>query len=223
MRHFVDLYVIRPKTAAVRNTTWKELGFSDYYLSRGGKLGSVQGFGGLPPPAHLVDSLEHDLRLGPLPFAGFFFKPVKPLVRRFLETRLTGSLILASLVEDLPYEDNRVELAADGRLHLRYRIRRTERKRVTQMRRHLRRLLKPYHPLLIKQAENNERLAHACGTCRFGLNAADSVLDGDNRAHDLSNLYVIDASFFPSSGGTNPSLTIAANALRVAEKIAARI
>jgi choline dehydrogenase-like flavoprotein len=45
------------------------------------------------------------------------------------------------------------------------------------------------------------------------------VLDRDNRAHDVANLYVVDASFFPSSGGTNPGLTIAANALRVAEVI----
>ncbi|HKC49679.1 MAG TPA: GMC oxidoreductase, partial [Myxococcota bacterium] len=48
---------------------------------------------------------------------------------------------------------------------------------------------------------------------------ATSALNRDNRAHDVENLYVVDASFFPSSGGTNPSLTIAANALRAAEAI----
>jgi choline dehydrogenase-like flavoprotein len=75
--------------------------------------------------------------------------------------------------------------------------------------------------MLIKQAEKNERLAHVCGTCRFGVNSADSVLNEANRAHDLSNLYVVDASFFPSSAGINPSLTVAANALRVAKRITA--
>jgi choline dehydrogenase-like flavoprotein len=49
-----------------------------------------------------------------------------------------------------------------------------------------------------------------------------SVLDRDNPAHDLDNLYVLDASFFPSSGGINPSLTIVANSLRVSDKIARR-
>jgi choline dehydrogenase-like flavoprotein len=49
------------------------------------------------------------------------------------------------------------------------------------------------------------------------------VLDRNNRAHDVSNLYVVDASFFPSSGGTNPSLTIAANALRAAGAIHAQL
>jgi choline dehydrogenase-like flavoprotein len=87
------------------------------------------------------------------------------------------------------------------------------------MRKHLRKLFKPFRPMLIKQAENNERLAHACGTCRMGVNYSDSVLNSNNRAHDLSNLYVVDASFFPSSAGINPSLTIAANALRVAGRI----
>jgi choline dehydrogenase-like flavoprotein len=80
-------------------------------------------------------------------------------------------------------------------------------------------VLKPYRIMLVKQAENNRLLAHACGTCRFGVNPSESVLDPTNRAHGLSNLYVVDSSFFPSSGGTNPSLTIAANALRVAAHI----
>ena len=42
------------------------------------------------------------------------------------------------------------------------------------------------------------------------------MLDATNRAHDLDNLYAVDSAFFPTSGGINPSLTIAANALRVA-------
>ena len=70
--------------------------------------------------------------------------------------------------------------------------------------------------LALKQAENNSMLAHVCGTCRFGDDPQTSVLDRNNRAHGIDNLYVVDASFFPSSGGTNPALTIAANALRVA-------
>ena len=58
--------------------------------------------------------------------------------------------------------------------------------------------------------------AHMCGTLRFGSDARSSVLDATNRAHDMDNLYAVDSSFFPTSGGINPSLTIAANALRVA-------
>jgi choline dehydrogenase-like flavoprotein len=63
---------------------------------------------------------------------------------------------------------------------------------------------------------------HPCGTLRFGTDPGSSVLDPECRAHGLDNLYVVDASFMPSSMGVNPSLTIAANALRVAEVIARR-
>ena len=65
--------------------------------------------------------------------------------------------------------------------------------------------------------------AHQAGTLRFGVDPATSVLDTDCKAHQLDNLYVTDASFFPSIGAVNPTLTIIANALRVADVIALRM
>ena len=65
--------------------------------------------------------------------------------------------------------------------------------------------------------------AHQAGTARFGPDPATSVLDLDCKAHQLDNLYLADASFFPSIGSVNPTLTIVANALRVADKIAGRL
>lgn len=58
--------------------------------------------------------------------------------------------------------------------------------------------------------------AHLHGTCRMGKDPAVSVLDPMARAHDVPNLWVVDGSCFPSSGGYNPTLTILANAYRVA-------
>jgi choline dehydrogenase-like flavoprotein len=65
--------------------------------------------------------------------------------------------------------------------------------------------------------------AHQSGTARFGSDPATSVLDLDCKAHELDNLYVADASFFPSIGAVNPTLTIIANALRVADIIKDRL
>jgi choline dehydrogenase-like flavoprotein len=65
--------------------------------------------------------------------------------------------------------------------------------------------------------------AHQAGTARFGTDPATSVLDLDCKAHELDNLYVADASFFPSIGAVNPTLTIVANALRVADRIKQRL
>jgi choline dehydrogenase-like flavoprotein len=65
--------------------------------------------------------------------------------------------------------------------------------------------------------------AHQAGTARFGTDPARSVLDLDCKAHELDNLYIADASFFPSIGAVNPTLTIVANALRVADRIKERM
>ena len=48
---------------------------------------------------------------------------------------------------------------------------------------------------------------------------SQGVVDRDCRAHGIENLFIADASFMPTSAATNPSLTVAANALRVAGKI----
>jgi choline dehydrogenase-like flavoprotein len=66
-------------------------------------------------------------------------------------------------------------------------------------------------------------VAHQNGTIRFGRDPKTSALDENCRAHDLDNLYVVDASFFPSSGAVNPALTIMANALRVGDHLLERL
>ncbi len=66
-------------------------------------------------------------------------------------------------------------------------------------------------------------VAHQCGTCRFGTDPQTSVLDPNCRTHDVDNLYVVDGSFFPSNIGSNPTLTIVANALRVGDVLLDRL
>jgi choline dehydrogenase-like flavoprotein len=70
-------------------------------------------------------------------------------------------------------------------------------------------------------SHQNKNTTHQCGTLVFGADPRQSVLDPFCRAHDIANLFVVDASFFPSSAAVNPGLTIAAQALRVADHIAA--
>ena len=66
-------------------------------------------------------------------------------------------------------------------------------------------------------------VAHQNGTVRFGRDPRTSALDSFCRTHEVDNLYVVDASFFPSSGAVNPALTVMANALRVADHLRARL
>jgi choline dehydrogenase-like flavoprotein len=225
MRHYVDLYVIRPKTKQEFSAALKEVAFNDLYVSGGQKFGTVQSFGALPPASMVVEGLEKELREGRIPLIGLFFAPIKPVVRFLLDKIFSRKIILATIMEDLPYRDNRVTLSErtdeTGRrkVVLRYQLGEHDRKRISAFRKELSKVIRPYRFMLIRQAENNERIAHACGTCRFGVDPLESVLDPQNRAHGIKNLYVVDSSFFPSSGGTNPALTIAANALRVADHI----
>jgi choline dehydrogenase-like flavoprotein len=79
------------------------------------------------------------------------------------------------------------------------------------------------YPVLLDRQMGIATNSHQCGTVRFGHDPVRSVLDPFGRAHDLDNLYVVDASFFPSSAAVNPALTIAAQALRVGDHLRERL
>jgi choline dehydrogenase-like flavoprotein len=63
-------------------------------------------------------------------------------------------------------------------------------------------------------------VSHQCGTVRFGSDPGRAALNEFCRSFDHENLFVVDASFFPSSAAVNPALTIAAQAIRVADHMA---
>jgi choline dehydrogenase-like flavoprotein len=71
----------------------------------------------------------------------------------------------------------------------------------------------------IQHSLGSRNTTHQCGTICFGADSRESVLDPFCRSHDVGNLFVVDASFFPSSAAVNPALTVAAQALRVADHI----
>jgi choline dehydrogenase-like flavoprotein len=57
------------------------------------------------------------------------------------------------------------------------------------------------------------------GTTRMGTDPTESVVDPSLRTHDLDNCWLVGSSVFPTGGAMNPTLTIAALALRAAEGI----
>jgi len=131
--------------------------------------------------------------------------------------------------EDIPDPDNRVTLAEDGNIRLTYTPNNREPldqlfHRVTK---HLGHLGLKHHvvprDIYMKNDIPVAGCAHQAGTVRFGADPADSVLDVNCKAHELDNLYVVDASFFPSIGAVNPALTVIANALRVGDHLLSRL
>ena len=132
--------------------------------------------------------------------------------------------------EDLPKPDNRVTLTDDGAIRLSYSHSNEKPKKelydklksmLGDIGMHEGHLL-PHHAYL-KNEIPVAGVAHQSGTCRFGTDPADSVLDTNCKAHELDNLYVVDTSFFPSIGAVNPALTAMANALRVGDHLLERL
>jgi choline dehydrogenase-like flavoprotein len=120
--------------------------------------------------------------------------------------------------EDLPVPENRVTVDGDGRIRLHYRPNNlaAHRELVKETARILRRL---GFWFVVRHSHGVRNTTHQCGTLVFGTDPRASVLDPFCRAHDVPNLFVVDASFFPSSAAVNPGLTIAAQAIRVADHI----
>lgn len=128
-------------------------------------------------------------------------------------------LPLCGIVEDLPNPANRVDWGTEGRPRLHHRFGEYDLDRGRWLGRLMTRILKKAGAILCisKKFASDEHVAHQCGTLRFGKNPADAVLDADCRVFKHPNVYVVDGSFFPTSLGVGPALTIMANALRVAK------
>jgi choline dehydrogenase-like flavoprotein len=123
-----------------------------------------------------------------------------------------------AMSEDLPDPDNRVTVTGDGRVQLRWRPRNAGAHReLLAVAKGLLRRIGCLKVVPISLGVRNT--THQCGTAVFGTDPRSSVLDTWCKSHDLDNLFVVDASFFPSSAAVNPGLTIAAQALRAADHI----
>jgi choline dehydrogenase-like flavoprotein len=132
--------------------------------------------------------------------------------------------------EDLPRPENRVTVDEDGSIHLAYQF--SNASETDGLYRELKALLNKTglsaHHVLSKNYYLNltvplAGVAHQAGTARFGSDPATSVADIDCKVHEVDNLYIADASIFPSIGAVNPALTVMANAIRVGDRIAERL
>ena len=185
-----------------RNTSvyQKTIMVNDFYLSggpMGEPLGNIQMLGKISGPILASDT--------PIP---------SPLARW-----IAGHAVdVLAMSEDLPNPESRVTLRGDQivldwkrsnwQAHLAL---------VARLKSVLRRA---GYPITLSRAFDRRTPSHQCGTARMGSDPTASVVNPDCRAHDLENLYIVDASVLPTSAAVNPSLTIAALALRTAQHIA---
>ncbi len=151
------------------------------------------------------------------------------LPNRALDELARHSLDFWLTSEDLPCSGNRITLERDG-LHIHYTpTNQQSHRRLTEKLRGLLRAIGCEPDMLVpREAYFAKRLpvaatGHQNGTVRFGTDPASAALNVNCRSHEIDNLYVVDGSFFPSSSAVNPTLTIIANALRVADHLRERL
>lgn len=223
MFHLMEMLAIWPERGVSSSGPTKAISLRDFYYVNGRRYGALAAMGIDASYGQIVHYLNNVFDRSALKH----LRPLREFTRvpAVVAAKLFGSAkVYSAAIEDMPYQNNRVllddsnpwgiryEYAIHAELHQR---RREFRKLVKQRLRHQRSFFLNFQPLL--------NVPHACGTLRFGDDAKTSVLDNSCRAHDVGNLYVADASFMPTSCGVNPGLTIAANALRVAEHVAHRL
>jgi choline dehydrogenase-like flavoprotein len=210
MRHNVAVFVAfsaRPNPTRFQKT----LAINDFYF----------GMEGFPFPAGNIQMVGKS--------SGAVYRSAVPVVPYFgLDLAARHAFEFLAIAEDLPDPNNRVTLAADGRPQLAYQPNNLEalHRLVAKLKSLLRQVGLPSGPFSLFSSVHHlplARLVHLNGTCRMGTDPATSVLDPYCKAHELDNLYVVDASVFPSSGAVNPALTIMANALRVGDHIRERL
>jgi len=177
----------------------KTLQFNDFYLTGG----------------------PHDLPLGNVQLLGKISGAIlasQSLLPRFMANWVARhSVDWYAMSEDLPNPDSRVSIKGE---HIVLDWKRSNWAAHTALVKKATKTLKRAgYPIIISRHFDRKTPSHQCGTARFGHDPRSSVLDVYCRSHDLQNLFVVDASFLPTSAAVNPALTIAAQALRVADHI----
>jgi len=210
MRHVNSIiFGIYPGAADKQGRFHKEVCILDYYFGHKdisepkGKLGSLQQIS--TPPAGLV---ENEV---PGPLGKLAGKLVKPL---------TGLLAIA---EDQPQFKNYIKLdkSKEGKYGLpvaevSHESSERDTAAVNALAKKAKVILKKAGAILY-YTHHIRTFSHSAGTIRMGNNPETSALDKYCNFRGVTNLSIVDACFMPTSAAVNPSLTISANALRVAD------
>ncbi len=160
--------------------------------------------------------------LGKVDAIQMHFESPEPIGGMTYEQMAQHSLDFWLQTEDLPDPDNRITLNDQNQIVIHYEANNlVAHQKLTEKLKSLLSYIGCHEHLVPVDFYLGQRfpfnLAHQAGTMKFGTDPSTSVLDIHCRAHDLDNVYVTDASFFVSVGAVNPSLTIIANSLRVAD------
>ncbi len=186
-----------------------------------------------PNPTHFQKTLalndfyltgsKNDKPLGHIQMRGkilpeMLLKKKDPRLTTFNKLAAEHSIDLWLMSEDLPNAENRVHIDGRGKIHLIWEPNNVS-PHETLVETASEMMRQAGYPIIFAERRGVETISHQCGTLRFGDDPNSAVLDPYCRSFELPNLYVVDTSFYPSSAAVNPALTLAAQALRVAEHL----
>ncbi|OTG86321.1 dehydrogenase [Acinetobacter sp. ANC 4558] len=167
-------------------------------------------------------SEQNKFPLGNIQMLGKIREPMitamRPWLPKFISRYITDhSVDLYLTSEDLPQYENRVvydEVQEKIKVHwtpnnLKAHFELV--KKASEM------MKKAHYPIVLKEKMGIATNSHQCGTAVMGHDPSKSVVNTQCRLHDVNNVWLVDSSSFVSSAAVNPALTIAANALRVAD------
>jgi choline dehydrogenase-like flavoprotein len=221
MFHTSDIFAVwAPRRFDRSGRQKKAISIRDFYVQNGIRLGSVQSMGMEIGHGAIASELKNRLRR--FGVRSELLLSMFAMLPSHLAAGILGNAsIFAAMTEDDANPDNRICLdpGEPNGAYFIYTISEDLRRRADGLRNAFKASILPWR-LISLSPTLSMNYGHPCGTCRFGSDPTTSVLDKHCKAHGLSNLFVVDSSFMPRSGAVNPSLTIAANALRVAPAIA---
>ncbi|MCE7990290.1 MAG: GMC family oxidoreductase [Caldilinea sp. CFX5] len=143
-----------------------------------------------------------------------------------MNAHVARQIRFANLIEQLPDPENRIvpafeQLDAIGipRPRLHYRLGDFVERAMAEARRVSEQVFQAMGATMIEHGAEHEGAGHVMGTYRMGSDPQTSVVTADQRSHDHPNLFMVGSGVFPTVGTANPTLTLAALALRAAETI----
>ncbi|MEO8681340.1 MAG: GMC oxidoreductase, partial [Vicinamibacterales bacterium] len=145
---------------------------------------------------------------------------------RALADRSSRELGLATMVEQLPSPDNRIvpdfdhrDLIGLPRPRITFRIDDYTKRAFEHGQRIHQEICTALKSTEVQHGKDIMSSGHVIGTYRMGLDPKASVVNPDQRTHDHPNLFLLGSGVFPTSAASNPTLTIAALALRAVSPI----
>ena len=217
MFHYSQRFVAWPGGAGAADVS-KTLAFRDFYLFEGQRLGMVQSMGVKVSFGEIL----HFLRLRAVE-RGWSSRLTRQSLRipaRAIQLVFGNAALFDGQMEDFPLLENRLIYAPDAprRISFSYSVPPEAHRRRALFRQQIRHAFRGMRPMFLSDAAD-PNLGHPCGTLGMGRAPETSVTDAWGRVHGMKNLWVADASAFPTSMAVNPSLTIAALALRQARTV----